>query len=153
MEDNIDYLSDVASDKRFILSNGKPVSGLESLYDAVWEADDAVFYNHVTPDRNDFANWIKYVIKDEALAGKIADIKEKEVFLGVLAEEIATIKNSRKTAKDSADSSTRAPSGQNPGPQSDSQMIGPDMENYEFEQVMKNVIDELDSEISNCDNL
>lgn len=89
------YLVDVPGQNYFILSNGKSVSNLERLYDAVHDSEQEVFYHHVTPDKNDFTNWIKYCIKDDALCDKLLPIKEREAFLGILAEEIAILKDSK----------------------------------------------------------
>ena len=93
MMESMKYLANVPSQNYFHLSNGKIAENLEGLYDVIIASDDSVFYNHVTSDRNDFANWIKYCILDEELYAKLIDIKQKEVFLGVLAEEIALLKN------------------------------------------------------------
>lgn len=87
------YLDNVPRENNFILSNGVVFSNLEGLYDAVKNSDQSVFYYHVTDNRNDFANWIKYCIKFDQLYDKILSIKQREIFLGMLAEEIALLKN------------------------------------------------------------
>jgi len=91
--ENLKYLANVPSNNYFILSNGKSVANLEELYSAVMDSDPAVFYNHVNDDRNDFVNWIKYCVQYIPLCDKLSGITQKEVFLGVLAEEITILKN------------------------------------------------------------
>jgi hypothetical protein len=87
------YLSNVPPDNAFVLSDGRRINNLEELYSIIRDSDSSVFEHHVTADRNDFANWIMYCINYKELYTKLAPIKEKEVFLGMLAEEIALIKN------------------------------------------------------------
>ena len=42
------------------------------------EMPTEVYVHHVNDERNDFANWIKDVIKDVKLADKIMGIKQKD---------------------------------------------------------------------------
>jgi hypothetical protein len=93
INENLKFLANVPSNNYFVLSNGRSIANIEELYVAVRDSDESVFYHHVTPDRNDFANWIKKCVLYDQLFNKLIDIKEREVFLGVLAEEIAYLKN------------------------------------------------------------
>lgn len=64
-------LSDVASDKCFWVNNGPVLRNLRELRDLIDELPRETFRHHVNSDRNDFANWIRFVIGDEALAEKL----------------------------------------------------------------------------------
>ncbi len=57
-----------APDERFFLADGRALASLAELRDALPSMDDTVFHHHVRPERNDFANWIRGVFKDERLA-------------------------------------------------------------------------------------
>ncbi|MDD5087074.1 MAG: hypothetical protein PHV16_04965, partial [Candidatus Nanoarchaeia archaeon] len=58
-------LKNAPEENCFILCNGQQVKNVKELADALEVLDDDVFNHHVTFDRNDFANWIKDVFKDE----------------------------------------------------------------------------------------
>lgn len=55
----------------FWCTNGQVLSSLVELRDALAEMEDAVFAHHVQKERNDFANWIEYVLGDAELAESI----------------------------------------------------------------------------------
>lgn len=65
------YLSDVPGDMVFWLSNGQKLKNLKELRNALTSMPDDVFYHHADQNHNDFANWIRDVIKDTALANSL----------------------------------------------------------------------------------
>ncbi len=56
----------------FFLQNGKVLNSVRELYDEIHSMPEAVYFHHVTAERNDFSNWVKDVIEDKSLADKIA---------------------------------------------------------------------------------
>ena len=62
----------VAQENAFFLQNGKVLNSVRELYDEIHKMPESVFFHHVTPERNDFSNWVKDVVGDKTLAGKIA---------------------------------------------------------------------------------
>jgi hypothetical protein len=72
----------------FVLCNGKPVKNIKELADVMEEIEDTIFNYHVTPDKNDFATWIKDVFKDIELAEKLAGVKDKKHMQLVLYKHI-----------------------------------------------------------------
>jgi hypothetical protein len=87
------YLGEVAAENAFVLCNGTRFTNLQGLYDSIKNADPGVFYNHVTADRNDFVNWISGCIGNHGLVNELSNIKDREVFLGVLSEQISLLRN------------------------------------------------------------
>lgn len=73
----------------FILCNGKPVKNIKELADIMEEIEDQVFNHHVTPDKNDFATWVKDIFKDIELAEKLAGVKDKKHMQLVVYKHIA----------------------------------------------------------------
>jgi hypothetical protein len=69
---------DVPQEKYFILANGHPVKNVAELASILDQLEDHVFSHHVTPDRNDFHNWIKDVFEDVELARKIVGVDDKK---------------------------------------------------------------------------
>jgi len=72
----------------FVLCNGKPVKNIKELADVMEELEEEVFNHHVTPDKNDFATWIKDIFKDIELAEKLAGVKDKKHMQLVLYKHI-----------------------------------------------------------------
>ncbi|MBN2459056.1 hypothetical protein JXB28_02130 [Candidatus Woesearchaeota archaeon] len=71
-------LRDAPQENYFILCNGKPVKNMKELADLMEELEEHVFNYHVSPEKNDFATWIKDVFKDLELAEKLAGLKDKQ---------------------------------------------------------------------------
>jgi hypothetical protein len=65
------FLLDVPEDKVFWLSNGQKLKSLKELRNALTSMPDDVFHHHVDQNHNDFANWIRDVVKDVSLANSI----------------------------------------------------------------------------------
>ena len=80
---------DAPENSYFILCNGKPVKNIKELADIMEEIEDEIFNHHVTPDKNDFATWVKDIFKDIELAEKLAGIKDKKHMQLVVYKHIA----------------------------------------------------------------
>ncbi len=61
-----------ADENAFILIDGRSLVSINELADALEKMSDDVFYYHVTPERNDFSNWIKDVFKIKDLGEKVS---------------------------------------------------------------------------------
>lgn len=88
-----DYLKDVPEDNYFRLADGRIIKNLEELFSIVKDSGDTLFFDHVTPDRNDFASWIKECVKHQELYTKLMPLKDRQSFLNVLNQEITVLKN------------------------------------------------------------
>ncbi len=88
-----DYLKDVPPENYFRLADGREIRNLDQLLYILKDSRDTVFYDHVTPDRNDFVSWIKGCIRYQELCNKLIPIKDRQSFLNVLGQEIDLLKN------------------------------------------------------------
>ncbi|MEM2121741.1 MAG: hypothetical protein QXU20_03750 [Candidatus Woesearchaeota archaeon] len=79
---------EIPSEKEFILNDGRRLKNLRELLEALKTMDNNLFNHHVSPERNDFANWIKDVFKKEFLAEKVLNAKTREEIIKVLSEEL-----------------------------------------------------------------
>lgn len=73
--------------KFFYASDGKMISSVKGLIDALSMMSEDAFRSHVNSSKNDFANWIRDVLNDGLLADKISKIYDKReliVFLNSL---------------------------------------------------------------------
>ncbi|MBL7056422.1 hypothetical protein ISS07_05910 [Candidatus Woesearchaeota archaeon] len=72
------YLADVAPDSTFWVYEGPKVRNLYELTTVLENMDDTAFHSHVHNGRNDFANWVRDVIKDITLAEKIKKVHDRK---------------------------------------------------------------------------
>ncbi|MFP4402998.1 MAG: DUF5752 family protein [Nanoarchaeota archaeon] len=70
----------IPQNKKFVLADGKIISNIKELAMEIENMQDNIFYHHVNENKNDFANWIKDVIKEIKLAENLMTIKEKQEF-------------------------------------------------------------------------
>ncbi|MEM4336901.1 MAG: hypothetical protein QXG86_02765 [Candidatus Woesearchaeota archaeon] len=93
------FLEDVPEKYAFYLKNGKKLLNIEQLAKELENMADEVFYHHVTPERNDFHNWIRDIVLDLELAEKVLNAKTKEEARKIINERIAFIKSQIKPIK------------------------------------------------------
>lgn len=65
---------DLPHDKQFHFSNGTSAKNLNELMDAIQAMSYDQFYNYVNSTKNDFANWIRFVLKDNQLADTLEKV-------------------------------------------------------------------------------
>jgi len=68
-------LTSAKPENYFILVSGAPLKNLKELVNALGTMNDWVFRHHVNESRNDFANWIKDVLKENELAEEIQNVR------------------------------------------------------------------------------
>jgi hypothetical protein len=81
-------IKDAPETNYFVLCNGKPVKNVKELADLMETIEDQVFSFHVTPEKNDFATWVKDIFNDVELAEKLAGVKDKKNMQLVLYKHI-----------------------------------------------------------------
>jgi len=75
-------------EKSFYLHGGKEIYNVPELLGQVYTMNDETFNHHVTPDKNDFANWICHVFENKSLAKKIEKALTREKIILVLEEAL-----------------------------------------------------------------
>ncbi len=80
---------DIADHHYFVLANGKPVKHVGELAAILDQLEDHVFHHHVSPERNDFQNWIKDVFEDVELARKVSGVDDKKRLQLVIYKHMA----------------------------------------------------------------
>jgi hypothetical protein len=73
-EDAVRVLSDASGDKRFFGHDGCISSNLRQLADCLAHMSEDSYRHHVTPQKNDFSNWIRHVFGDDKLANDLIGI-------------------------------------------------------------------------------
>ena len=80
LEKNSDsFIRDAKPENYFVLVTGVPLKNLKELANKLEHMNDWVFRHHVNHERNDFSNWIRYVLKEDELAEEIEDIYDKQI--------------------------------------------------------------------------
>lgn len=87
-QDAASFLADVPKDKTFRTYLGPEIENLYGLADALETISNDSFNHHVTSQKNDFANWIRDVIKDEELANSVATIKNSTAMARIVKKRI-----------------------------------------------------------------
>ena len=70
--------------KYFWLASGTVIRNIYELSDALKIMDDDLFKSHVNENKNDFANWVKNVFKNEHLGDKLSKAKTKKEMIDIL---------------------------------------------------------------------
>lgn len=94
----------------FWLKDGRQIRSIRELVRMLKKMPEDVFAHHVTPEKNDFANWIRDIFKREDIAAQMQNAKTKEELLVVLkrpkkaklkdeVKKVLRIKNIKKAKK------------------------------------------------------
>jgi len=76
MESNkLSILADTEPEKSFWMCDGRTLKNLRELKEALETMDTEVWNNHVTAEKNDFANWVEGVFGDKQLGLSLRKVK------------------------------------------------------------------------------
>ncbi len=88
-EENTSELNkEVHPDFHFYLNDGTAVKSIGDLVNAIRQMDNDTFMSHISNNTNDFAEWIRLVKKDNALADEIAKMRTKEEIISKILEGV-----------------------------------------------------------------
>lgn len=79
-------ITQAPDDQCFWVNNGPVLRSAADLYYAMKEMTDEQYEYHTKRDGNDFANWVRHVLDDAALAGKLARAKTRKNAIQALGE-------------------------------------------------------------------
>ena len=84
-------LTTVPQEHYFHAANGTIIRGILELDQALEHMSEETFSYHVNSTKNDFANWIRNIIKDEALAAKIGNTDNKQAMQIIVLRRVIEI--------------------------------------------------------------
>lgn len=87
----ITLFKNVSPEEIFHLDNGLKVSNIRDLVHQLELMNDKTFKAHVNEEKNDFANWIRYVFKDDVLANRLHKSNKKEEIIQILEDRIVEL--------------------------------------------------------------
>lgn len=82
-------LASVSEEYVFRCCDGRIVSGMEELGDALTSMTDEVFAYHSNEEKKDFSNWVRDVIGDVRLARDLANLPNRTRAAKRVAERVA----------------------------------------------------------------
>jgi hypothetical protein len=89
---NAEYLKDVPPEKAFWVNNGWIVRNLEELPAALENMSDETFAFHVNKDKNDYAIWVREVVKDKVLAVTMQMVKSRKSAIEAVKRRVKQLK-------------------------------------------------------------
>jgi len=78
--------AEVPVDNVFYLNDGRILKSLCELRDALKAMDAGTFSHHVNQERNDFANWVRDIMKKKAVANQMAAANTRKAMLAVVSK-------------------------------------------------------------------
>jgi hypothetical protein len=81
-------LSDASGDKRFFSHDGCVSSNLQQLAECLAHMSEDSYQHHVTPQKNDFSNWIRHVFGDDKLANDLTASSNRAEALKIIHDRI-----------------------------------------------------------------
>ncbi len=89
-------LENVPSQHSFKLKSGKEITNLYELALHLAAMDDDTFSHHVNGDKNDFRNWVLDIVRDEGLADKIANAKDRKKMANVVEKRVTHLEQEKR---------------------------------------------------------
>ncbi len=86
------YLSDSAPESCFWLCDGQILKSMEDLSRALKSMNDDVFRYHVNEAKNDFANWIRNILKDQELANNMSKVRDRSRAASIVESRLSSLK-------------------------------------------------------------
>jgi hypothetical protein len=83
------YLADVPQEFAFWVCDGQILKNLRELRDAFAVMNDYTFTYHVNDAKNDFHNWVKDIVRDDALASQLLKAGSPLAAVRVVTDRIA----------------------------------------------------------------
>jgi hypothetical protein len=99
MTDTKGYLADVPQEYVFWCCDGRILKNLRELCDALGAMSDDTFAYHVNEAKNDFHNWVKDIIKDDALASDLLKAPSTSTAVRVVTDRITFLSSKPAPAK------------------------------------------------------
>ena len=75
---------------KFYFSNGDSAGSLDELLAKLRTIDDECFFHHVNEEKNDFADWTQFCVKDKVLSKRIRKLKDREGIVNAIDKRVNT---------------------------------------------------------------
>jgi len=85
-------MENVHPDHEFKFNNGKSAKNIWELQKKILSMPDDEYASHVSAEKNDFAEWVEYAVKDPELADKLRNSTSKETTAEIINTKINQLK-------------------------------------------------------------
>lgn len=85
------YLADVDPKESFFMEDGRVIRNLHELVDILEHINPKSFSYHVNSHKNDFSNWVQYVVGDIELAFEMTKTKDRQKMEDIVSARIKEI--------------------------------------------------------------
>ena len=85
-------LGNVPDEYVFRCCDGRILTNMLELGDALGSMSDEIFAFHVNQGKNDFTNWVRDIIRDDGLAGDLLKATSRKQAANRVAERLAILK-------------------------------------------------------------
>ncbi len=72
----------------FWVTDGQVLADVRELHRSLQEMQNEVFQHHVTDEKNDFADWVEFVLEDQELAESLRKSKQPETACTVISRRL-----------------------------------------------------------------
>lgn len=80
------------NEQSFWVTDGQILNSLLALHEALLAMNDDVFYHHANSDKNDFADWVEFVLCDGSCATDLRKVEDKTKASTVVGKHLKTYK-------------------------------------------------------------
>jgi len=91
-EQTTNLLAKVPEDHVFFCNDGKVFTDMKELAEGLVAMSDETFGYHSNPEKNDFSDWVRDVIKDEKLASDLATATTRLEAVGFVTSRLASLR-------------------------------------------------------------
>lgn len=81
-----------SNEQSFWVNDGQILNSLLALHEALLGMNDEVFYHHANQDKNDFADWVEFVLCDGSCAIDLRKVEDKAKASTVVGKHLKTYK-------------------------------------------------------------
>ncbi len=92
-------LQDIPPQHAFWISGGKSIKNIIELARELKQMTSGTFTHHVNDEKNDFANWVEYCVKDSQLATLLRTTKNRERMAAIVERRIQELTQPRPLVK------------------------------------------------------
>lgn len=78
-----------AGEQCFWSRDGQILASLGDLHRALSEMSQDTFLHHVTEDRNDFADWVEFVLSDKGCADALRMVRDQQAACAIVVRRLA----------------------------------------------------------------
>jgi hypothetical protein len=81
-------MRDAPNGKEFVFHDGKTIKNVSELADYLNSSGRSIFHTFVNSNKNDFANWIEYVLEDKTLSNSLRQTSNFDETIKILQDSL-----------------------------------------------------------------